>query len=196
MRDKVIAKAKQLHEAKINALKLQAEHVKQALFEIPEVSDAYTAYYKIVSECMRSHKDPYLPSQEAYTNYLNILAKHGYDDSFGSIDDECTCWSHVRDVAQIYVLYSGVEILMLRIRAGKAEFCLQRNVVGQSSLKTLFNRILRRIDEIIDELQLVVVAGVFDWKYFLEDLVKAFVSPVFRCGFQLEEVFERLELDL
>ncbi|MCQ2409616.1 MAG: ATP-binding protein [Clostridia bacterium] len=91
MRDKVIAKAKQLHEAKINALKLQAEHVKQALFEIPEVSDAYTAYYKIVSECMRSHKDPYLPSQEAYTNYLNILAKHGYDDSFGykPLCDKC-----------------------------------------------------------------------------------------------------------
>lgn len=83
MKDKVLTKAKQIHEAKINDLKSRSERIKNALFDIPEVSNAYAAYYKIVSDCMLKHRDPYLPSQDAYTNYLNILEKYGYDDTFG-----------------------------------------------------------------------------------------------------------------
>ena len=84
---------------------------------------------------------------------------------------------------------------MLGISARKAEFCLQRNIVGKSSFKTLFDRILGRINEIVDELELVIVPRVFDREYLLEHLEKAFVLPVLRCRLQLEEILERFQLN-
>ena len=61
------------------------------------------------------------------------------DNSLGAVDDERTCGGHVGDVPEVYVLHAGVKVLVLRVRAGKAEFCLQRNIVCESSLKTLLN---------------------------------------------------------
>ena len=114
----------------------------------------------------------------------------GDDDSFRSVDYECAGRRHIRDVAEIHILDSCVKVLVLRISARKAEFCLQRNIVCQSSLKTLFDRILRRIDEIVNEIQLVVVPRVFDREYFLKHLEETFVFPVLRGRFQLEEIPE------
>ena len=85
---------------------------------------------------------------------------------------------------------------MLGIGAGKAEFCLQRNIVCKSSLKTLLNRILRRINEVVDKFELVIVPRVFDGENLLEYLVQTFVFPAVRSGLQLEEILEGLQLNL
>ena len=52
-----------------------------------------------------------------------------------------------------------------------------------------------RVDEIVDKLQFVVVAGVLYRKNFLENLVQSFVFPVLGSSVQLEEVSEGLQLD-
>ena len=85
---------------------------------------------------------------------------------------------------------------MFRITARKAEFCLQRDIVCEPPFKTFFNRILRRIDEIIDELKHIVVPRILDWEYFLEYLIQPFVLSVLRGRIELEEVSERLQLHL
>ena len=119
-----------------------------------------------------------------------------YYDSLRSVDDEGTGRGHVRDVAQIDVLYAGIEVLVLGIGAGKAEFGLKGDVIRQTPFKTFFDRILGRIDEIVDELQLVVVSCVFDRENLLEDLVQSLVLAVLGSGLELEEVLERLQLHL
>ena len=83
---------------------------------------------------------------------------------------------------------------MFRVTARKAEFCLQRNTVSLSSFQTLFDRILRRVNEIINELELVVIAGIFDRENLLKHLVETFVLPVLRGSFELEEILEGLQL--
>ena len=117
-------------------------------------------------------------------------------DALRTVDNECAARCHVGDVTKVNVLDLGVEILMLRVGARKAEFCLQRNTVGQSSLKTFLYRILRRVHEIIDELQFVTVPHVLDGEYFLEDLIQTFILPAFRSGLKLKEILKGLQLDL
>ena len=126
--------------------------------------------------------------------YARRPVELGYDDALRTVDDECSGRSHIWDIAQIHVLDSRVEVLVIRVAAGKAEFCLQRHVVGVASFKTFFDRILWRLDEIVNELELVVVSCVFDREYFLEHLKKTLVSPVLRSSVELEEVLERLQL--
>ena len=79
---------------------------------------------------------------------------------------------------------------MLRIVARKAEFRLERDVVSKSSFKTFVNRILRRINEIVDELELIAVPCVLDWKNLLEYLVQTFILSVLGGSVKLEEVLE------
>ena len=128
--------------------------------------------------------------------YARRPVQLGNDDTLRAVDHESTGRCHIRDIAEIYVLYSRVKILVFRITARKAEFCLQRNIVCESSFKTFFNRILRRIDEIIDELKHIVVPRILDWEYFLEYLIQPFVLSVLRGRIELEEVSERLQLHL
>jgi hypothetical protein len=128
--------------------------------------------------------------------YAGAAVQLGYDDTFGSVDDERTGRCHIRDVAEIHVLNPGFETLVVGVGAGQAELGLQRNVVCETSIKTLFDRILGRIDEIVDKIEPVIVSGVFNRKNFLENLIESFVFPAVRGGLELEEVFERLQLDL
>ncbi len=120
----------------------------------------------------------------------------GHDNALGTVDDERAGRSHIRDVPQIYVLNPGVEILVFGIRAGKAKLGLERDIVGQSSVKTLFDRVLRRIDEIVDKLKLIAVPRVLYRENLLENLIQAFILPVLRGSLKLEEVLERLQLHL
>ena len=119
----------------------------------------------------------------------------GNDDALGAVDHERAGRRHVGDVPQIDVLDAGVEILVVRVRAGQTEFRFQRNVVGKTALQALLDGILRGIDEIIDEFELVVVSRILNREDLLEYLVKAFVFPVLRRGLQLEEIPEGLQLD-
>ena len=84
---------------------------------------------------------------------------------------------------------------MLRIAARETEFCLQRDIVCEPSLKAFIDCVLWRIDEIVDKLELIVISGIFNREYLLKDLIQSLISPVFRCGIQLEEVPERFQLD-
>ena len=77
----------------------------------------------------------------------------------------------LEDIQKLRFVVLLAEIFVVRIAAGKAELCLQRDIVCQPSFKTLFNRILGRIDKIIDEFKFVVVPRIFDWENLLEDLV-------------------------
>ena len=82
---------------------------------------------------------------------------------------------------------------MLRICTGKAEFSLERDIVGQSAVEAFLDGILRGIDEIIDELEFVVVPRILNREDLLEYLEEALVLAVLGRGLQLEEVLERLE---
>ena len=120
----------------------------------------------------------------------------GNDDALRSVDDEGAGRRHVRDVAQIHVLDPRVEVFVLGIGAGKAEFRLQGDIVGEAPLKAFLDRILGRIDEVIDKAEFVVVPRVLDRENFLEYLEQTLVAAAFGRGLELEEVPEGLELDL
>ncbi len=120
----------------------------------------------------------------------------GDDDALGTVDDEGAGRRHVRDIAEVHVLHSRVKILVLRVGARKAEFRLQRDIVCQSPVQTLLDGILRRVDEVIDELQFVVVPRILDREYLLEYLVEALIASAVGRRFELEEVLERLDLHL
>jgi hypothetical protein len=120
----------------------------------------------------------------------------GNDDTLGSVDDESAGRGHVGDVPQIDVLNPRVKVLVLGVGARKTEFRLERDVVGKSALQAFLDRILGRIDEIIDEAEFVVVPRVLDRENFLENLIETLVLAAFGRRIQLEEVPEGLELDL
>ena len=110
----------------------------------------------------------------------------GNDDALRSVDDEGAGRRHVRDVAQIHVLDPRVEVFVLGIGAGKAEFRLQGDVVGKAPLKAFLDRILGRIDEVIDKAEFVVVPRVLDRENFLEYLEQTLVAAAFGRGLELE----------
>ena len=112
------------------------------------------------------------------------------DDALRAVDYEGSAGGHVRDVTKIDILDPGVEILVLRIRAGKPEFCLERDIVGESALQALLDRVLGRIYKIVDEFELVVVPRVLDGENLLEYLVETLVLSVFGGGLKLEKVPE------
>ena len=85
---------------------------------------------------------------------------------------------------------------MFGVCAVQFQFGLQRYAVTQTSVKAFLNRITRRIDKVVDELQHEIVACVGYWKYLLEYFEQPFVTTVF-CGcIKLEEVVEALQLHL
>jgi len=83
MKDKIIQRAKTLHDRKIVEVQKKSNAIRNKLLLIPEVNNAYIAYMKIINESIQNKKDPYRPSMNAYHEYLNVLSKYGYDDSFG-----------------------------------------------------------------------------------------------------------------
>ena len=128
--------------------------------------------------------------------YARRTVQLGNDDAFRAVDHESASGRHVGNISQIDVLDPRVEILVLRVGARQPELCLERDVVGQSALQAFLDRVLGRIDEIVDELKLVVVPRVLDGENLLEYLIQAFVFPVLGSGLKLEKILERLELYL
>ena len=111
-----------------------------------------------------------------------------YDDALGTVDDESAPFGHVRDGTQIHVLNRGVEILMLRICAVELQLCLQRHAVCQPSVETFVDRVAGRVDEVVYEFEYEIVSGIGDGEYLLEYFEQSFITAVFRCGVQLEEI--------
>ncbi len=120
----------------------------------------------------------------------------GDDDPFRPVDHEGSFGGHVRDRSQVNVLNDRFEVLVLRVRTVELQLGLQGHGIGQSALDTLFDRIARRIDEVIEELQHELVARIRDRKVLVEDLEKSFLLTVLGVRFQLEELAEGAKLDL
>lgn len=115
-------------------------------------------------------------------------------NTFRAIDHKSPGRSHVRNRAQINILYLCIEILVLRIRTVKFQFCLKRNAIGKASVKAFFDCIARRIDKIIDKFQYKIVSCIGNRESLLKYPVKSLVLPVFSSRIELEEIFERLQL--
>jgi hypothetical protein len=120
----------------------------------------------------------------------------GNDDSFRTVYDERTGRGHIRDVPEKNVLDLYLEILVILIGTLKAKFCLQRDIVGKPALKAFFDRVLGRVDEIVYKIESIAVSGVLDRKNLLKNLVQTFSLAAVRSSLQLEEVTERLQLNL
>src|SRR5690349_3142220 len=101
--------------------------------------------------------------------------RHHY--SFCSVDHKRTTRSHVRNISKEYILNNSLEVHMLFIITAQTKFGLKRNSIGQSSLHTLFDRITRRIDKIIQELQHENVPGISYRKIFFEHTEQTFDIP-------------------
>ena len=127
--------------------------------------------------------------------YARRAVQLGNDDTFGTVDDEGSAGSHVRDGAQIDVGDHRIEVFVFLVRAIELELGLERHVVGEAHVEALVHRVARRVDEVVDELQDEVVAGIGNRENFLEHFVKPFVLAVLSRRFELEEIAEGLQLD-
>ena len=79
---------------------------------------------------------------------------------------------------------------MLRICAVELQLCLQRHAVCQPSVETFVDRVAGRVDEVVYEFEYEIVSGIGDGEYLLEYFEQSFITAVFRCGVQLEEILE------
>ena len=116
--------------------------------------------------------------------------------ALGSVDDEGTLRGHIRNHAQIDMLLKGLEVLVLRVFTAQFHLGLQWHTISQATFDTLLNGLTRRIDIIIQEFKFEIVSRIRDGKILFEDFVQAFVQTVVGIGFNLEEVFERLDLNV
>ena len=114
----------------------------------------------------------------------------GNDNAFGTVDDESSFFGHVRNRAEIYILYDGGEILVVRVSAVKLELSLEGHTVCQSAFQTFFNGVARGVDVVVKKFQHEVVARVGYGEVLGKNLVKAFIVTLFRRSVQLEEVTE------
>ena len=120
----------------------------------------------------------------------------GDHHTLSTVDDEGAAGGHVRDGAQINVLNHGLEILVFDVIAGELHLGLQRNAVGEAALDAFVHRVTGTVDVVVKELEYEAVPLVGDGEVFGEDPVEAFVAAFFRIGVDLEELLERLQLDV
>ena len=114
----------------------------------------------------------------------------GYDDTLRTIDDERTAFCHIGNRTEVHVLNDDTEILVLVVRAVKLELRLQRDTVRKAALEALLDRITRRVDIVVDELQNEIVPGIRNGEILLKHLVQPLVFTIFGCGVHLEKVPE------
>ena len=94
------------------------------------------------------------------------------------------------------MLLEGLEIFVLGVFAAQLHLGLQRDAIGQAALDALLDGIAGRIDIIIQEFEFEIVTRVRDGEILLEDFEEAFVQTVVGVGLNLEEILERLDLDI
>ncbi len=119
-----------------------------------------------------------------------------HDNALGAVDDKGSLVSHVRDRAEIHVLNHRVKVFVIRVCAIKLQFGLEGHAVGETACETLFNRVARRIDIIVEKLQDKIISCVRNREVLGKHLEEALVVALFRRGVQLQEVMERLQLHL
>ena len=128
--------------------------------------------------------------------YPRAPVELGDDDALGTVHHKGPLTGHVGDVTQEHILDNGLEVHVLFVVTRQPQFSLQGDTVGKPTLHTLLDGVAGGVNEIIQELQIEDVPGIGDGEVFLENPVEAFVCPVFGRRFQLEELLERLKLNL
>ena len=111
----------------------------------------------------------------------------GYDDTLRTVDDERSAFGHIGDRPEVHVLNDDAEILVLVVRAIEFQLGFQRNAVRQTALQTLFDRIARRVDIVVDKLQNKVVPGIGDGEILLKHLVQPPRFAILGRGVHLEK---------
>jgi len=105
----------------------------------------------------------------------------GYDNPFGTVDDKCPLVGHIRDCAEVNVLYHGIKVLMFRIGAVEFQLGLKRDAEGQASFNTFLDGITRGINLVIDKFEHEIIPGIGNRKVLLKNSEKSLIFPVFRC---------------
>ena len=85
---------------------------------------------------------------------------------------------------------------MFLIITGKLQLSLERNALGQTTLDALLDAIAGGVDVVIKKFESKIASCVCDGEVFGKDLVEAFVFSVVGIGLQLEEILERLKLNV
>lgn len=120
----------------------------------------------------------------------------GHDDAFGTIDDERSLFGHVGDIAQEHFLFDRLEVFVVLVVAGEAQFGLEWYGEGQSTVDALIDVVLGRVDGIVDKLEDEIFARVGNGevlcKYFEETLILSFLGR----RFNLQEIFKGLKLEI
>ena len=103
------------------------------------------------------------------------------DDALGAVDDEGAAFRHVRHRAEVDLLLDGLDgfFAVFLLLARQAERGLQRDVKGQSLRDALLHGVLRRVEVVINELERVAPAAVFDRKVLVEHRLQTDVFTVF-----------------
>ena len=119
-----------------------------------------------------------------------------HDHTLGAVDDEGAAGGHVGDHAQIDILDDGLEVLMLDIVAGELEFRLQGDAECQASFQAFIHGVAGGVDGVIQELKDVTASRIRDGEIFSKRAVQTLVVAAFGIRVYLEELLERLELDI
>ncbi len=119
-----------------------------------------------------------------------------HNDAFRAIDHKCALLGHVRNRAEINILDYRREILVVGVGTVEFQLCLEGHAVCEAALQTLLDGVTGRVDVIVEEFEYEVVTGVRDGEILGEHLVESLVVPFFGRGVELQEVLERLELNL
>lgn len=120
----------------------------------------------------------------------------GDHDTLGTVDYESAFGCHVGYHAQVNGLLDSLELFVLRVVAGEFQLGLQRDAVGETTLDALLDGVAGRVDEVVKKLKGEVVAGIRNGEVLPEDFEETLVKTVVRVGLNLEEILERLDLDV
>jgi hypothetical protein len=85
---------------------------------------------------------------------------------------------------------------MIRIGTVEFQLGLECHVEGQTTKQTLLDGITGRINVVVEKLQHIVVTSVGNGEILGENLEKALLLAILGRCVELQEVLERLELDV
>ena len=119
-----------------------------------------------------------------------------HNNTLSTVDNKGALVGHVRDRTKIHILNHSCKILMVRICAIQLQFGLQRHTIGESALQTLLDGVFGWVNIIVEKLEHEIIAGVRNGEVLGKYFVKPLVVTFLRRSVQLQEILERLELNL
>jgi hypothetical protein len=107
------------------------------------------------------------------------------DNAFSAVYNERTFVGHIRNRTEIDVLYFSRKILVIGIGTVKFEFGFEGDTIGKAAFQALRDRVSRRIDIVVEELEDEVVTSIGDREILGKNLIEAFVISFFRRSVEL-----------